>query len=217
MNARTSKKGQKGGSQASTHVSGLVSQQTFEEMNHMFDNTFSLKGGQQKKLLIQDVDVNDKGPSMMLFHKTGGAKKTKAPVKTGKNPTKKKSQKGGNCDGGVGGEAQEGLNTLFNLPIKTPSSMPPSSLPTNSYTSLSMKPIPYSQQALVSKDIDVMMPMEKNIQFPLSGEYKGPFAFGGGAKKKTVDKKKKPVVKKNVPTKPSKTGAKAKPAVPKKK
>lgn len=198
--------GKKGGSPASSEVVKLVTPEAFDNLSKMFDNTLSMSGGMgntHKKLLAESVDLNEKGPNMMLFHKTGGKKK--APVKPKKPAPKKKQKGGGDCGADV--PPADGLNISFNIPIKTPSSIPPGALPSTSQTTLSMSSVPFPQRALATQDVDVMTPMAKTVQFPENGQYDGPFAFGGAAKKKVA---KKPVVKKPVKAKKTEKAKKKK-------
>jgi hypothetical protein len=187
----------KGGSIASAEVVKLVTPETFDNMSKMFDNSLTMSGGMtntHKKLLAETVDLNEKGPGMMLFHKTGGkknkvvdVKKKKVVTKPKKVVPKKKQHGGSDCGADV---APEGLNFSFNIPIKTPGSIPPAALPSTSQTSLSMSSIPCPQKMLATQNIDAMTPMTKTVQFPETPQYQGgPFAFGGAAKKKQPTKK----------------------------
>lgn len=194
----------KGGSPASNNVVELVSPSAFENLNAMFTNKVTLSGGNCRKNVLANIDLNELSNSKMtVFNKTGGKTKkvvTKAPVKKAtsrKNVPKKLVKKGGStCStstSNTGNFLSNFANNIIN-DTQSASSFPPATLPSRSSSSLDMGAIPDSQMMLATQDISTMSPIIKQTAFPAIDVYKGSFALGGAkkTKKKSSAKQAKP-------------------------
>lgn len=188
-------KAKKGGSQASAHVTSLVSEQAFAKLNSMFTNQLTLEGGNVGgKRFLQDFDMNEPSQQkMMVFNKTGG-KKTSKPKTSSKTKAPKKMNKKGGAAELSPPQNDVQFSDLFEsmmAKLSTPSSsLPPPETSASAPSSLDMSSIPASQRALSTQDITTMNPIVKQTYFPNNTMYKdGNFAFGG-AKKRTKKTKK---------------------------
>jgi hypothetical protein len=182
----------KGGSQASNAVSQLVSPKAFANLDAMFTNKFSLSGGNTKRKMLQNVDMNETtGSSLMVYNKAGGKKPVvKKPVKKAKAVPKKavKAVKGGGFTfSGV-------MNSVFGNPDT--SSIPPNTLPAKSSSIPVPRNIPTSQSIMITESTNAPQSIEKTAVYPIKNTAPGSYAFGGGKKaqkpKKAVKKAQKP-------------------------
>jgi hypothetical protein len=165
----------KGGSQASSAVTKLVSPAAFEKMNSMFSNTFSVSGGTNcRKKALQKVDINEtSGTNMMVYNKTGGKKTQK--------PRSKKSQKGGT----VTDIFSNNTNNIINS-----RTMPPPAIPSDAPSYMNAKALSPNQQILISQGaaFKTMGPLVKTTAFPQTSA-DPTFAFGGAKGKKKAPAK----------------------------
>lgn len=206
-----------GGSQASSQVVKLVSPAAFDNLNTMFKNQVSLSGGNCRKNVLANIDLNEVSNSKMtVFNRQGGQKPKKKVVaakkttvkktstlvspKKGKVPTKKPVKvhmKKGGADLAPVSDSTAAPASAFESALQGlasytsgqfSSSIPPANIASRA-THLNMSAIPESQQLLATQEISTMSPINKVTAFPDVSGYKGAsFAFGG-AKKCKVPKK----------------------------